>query len=249
MKNSKIFTINWKDAGRGLLIAFLTALLGGIIERLQAGELPVTWVAFQPILEISLSAGLAYLLNALLTNSKGDLLKNEAGQRVLRFGKAKFILLPALLLLTASVSAQSPFKGFFEPVTVEKIQSFAPGEKALSGTFLIRPEMTIAGNVLKPKFNEAGQYDGFESSFATRVGLGASWSLYKVIDSQPVNVYSFAALLSMATIEKPNMGLLVTASAFNLYGLSPSVGLGYDFVKDSPFKANYYMMWGISHTF
>jgi hypothetical protein len=161
----------------------------------------------------------------------------------------KLLTLSILLLLVVSVSAQSKFSGFFEPVTIEKIQSYGPGEKALSGTFLIRPEMTIAGNVLKPKFNEAGEYDGFDSSFGTRVGLGASWSLYKVVGEQPVNVYSFAALLSMATVEKPNMGLLVTASAFNLYGLSPSVGLGYDFVKDSPFKANYYFMWGISHTF
>ena len=161
----------------------------------------------------------------------------------------KLFAISLLLLLVVSVSAQSKFKGFFEPVTVDKLQAFSPGDKALTGTVLIRPEMTVAGNVLKPKFNEAGEYDGFESSFATRVGLGASYSLYKVIDTQPVNVYSFAALLSLATVEKPNMGLLVTASAFNLFSLSPSVGIGYDFVKDSAIKQNWFLMWGISHTF
>ena len=62
MKKSKFLNINWADIGKGLLIAFLTALLGGILEKLQTGELPTTWIAFQPILELSLSAAVAYLL-------------------------------------------------------------------------------------------------------------------------------------------------------------------------------------------
>jgi uncharacterized membrane protein YeiH len=77
MKNSKFFNLNWADLGKGLLIAFLTALLGGILELLQAGTLPVTWVVFQPILEASLAAGVAYLLKNLFTNSGGEILKRE----------------------------------------------------------------------------------------------------------------------------------------------------------------------------
>lgn len=247
MKNSKFFNLNWADLGKGLLIAFLTALLGGLLELLQAGTLPTTWVAFQPIFEVSLSAAVAYLLKNLFTNSSGELLKREAGPRLIS-GKAKMILLlPFLMVLSANVSAQPSAKGFFSPVTAEQLQ-FVPGDKALSGTVLIRPEFTIAGNVLKPKFVD-GVYSGFESSFATRVGMGVSYSLYKLVDGQPYNVYSFAAQLSLATVEKPNAGILVTASAFNLYGLAPSVGLGYDFVKGNAFKENYFFMWGISHTF
>ena len=159
----------------------------------------------------------------------------------------KLMLIFAVACLTLTVTAQPSARGFFQPVTADRIQSF-DGEKALSGTVLIRPEFTIAGNVLKPAYAD-GKFTGFESSFATRVGMGASYSLYKLVDGQPYNVYSFAALLSLATIEKPNAGLLVTASAFDLYGLSPSIGVGYDFVKDSPFKANIFVMWGVSHTF
>jgi len=154
----------------------------------------------------------------------------------------RLLLIFALVALTIGVSAQS----FFTPVTADQLRG--EGEKALTGTFLIRPEFTVAGNVIKPVFVD-GKFSSFEVSFASRVGFGASYSLYKLVNDQPYNVYSFAAQLSLATIERPNMGLILSASAFDLYGLSPSIGLGYDFVKDSPFKANYFILWGISHTF
>lgn len=159
----------------------------------------------------------------------------------------KLLTILAIACLTLIVTAQPSAKGFFQPVTAEQLQ-FTPGDKALSGTVLIRPEFTIAGNVLKPVFID-GKFTGLESSFATRVGMGVSYSLYKLVNDQPYNVYSFAAQLSLATVEKPNAGILVTASAFDLYGLSPSLGLGYDFVKDSPFSHNWFLMWGVSHTF
>ena len=159
----------------------------------------------------------------------------------------KLLLILAVTCVTLTVTAQPTARGFFSPVTAEQI-TMQPSAKALTGTVLIRPEFTIAGNVLKPIYTD-GKFTGSESSFATRVGMGASYSLYKLVDGQPYNVYSFAAQLSLATIEKPNAGILVTASAFDLYGLSPSLGFGYDFVKGLPFKQNYFIMWGVSHTF
>ena len=153
----------------------------------------------------------------------------------------RLLLIFARVALVAGASAQS----FFTPVTADQLRS---GEKALTGTFLIRPEFTIAGNVIKPVFVD-GVFNSFEVTFASRVGMGASYSLYKLVDGEPYNVYSFAAQLSLATIEQPNIGVILSFSAFDLYGLSPSLGVGYDFVKDSPFKANYFILWGISHTF
>ncbi len=154
----------------------------------------------------------------------------------------RLLLIFALVALTIGVGAQS----FFTPVTADQLRG--EGEKALTGTFLIRPEFTIAGNVIKPVFID-GKFSSFEVSFASRVGFGASYSLYKLVNDQPYNVYSFAAQLSLATAERPNMGILLTASAFDLYGLSPSVGIGYDFVKDSPIKQNWFLMWGLGKTF
>lgn len=157
----------------------------------------------------------------------------------------KLLIIAIIIAAGLTANAQVTAKGFFSPVTADM---FSTGDKGLTGVALIRPEFTIAGNVIKPVFVD-GKFSHFASSFATRVGMGVSYSLYKLVEGQPYNVYSFAAQLSLATIEKPNAGVLVTASAFDLYGLSPTLGLGYDFVKDSPFKANYFVMWGISHTF
>ena len=77
MKTSKFLNLNWLDLGKGLLITVLTAFLGGILEILESNALPTTWVVLQPILELSLAAGVSYLLKNLFTNSTGELLKRE----------------------------------------------------------------------------------------------------------------------------------------------------------------------------
>lgn len=253
MKRSIYKSLNGADFLKGLLIAFLTALFTGLLKLFEAGPFVMDWPTFQPIVYAAVGAALSYIIKNYFTNSEGQIARGERSAAEYRAKRAggpvkMILLLPFLMLLSANASAQqSPFKGFFQPVTADQVQSF-DGQKALSGTVLIRPEFTVAGNVLKPLYID-GKFTGFESSFATRVGMGASYSLYKLVEGQPYNVYSFAALLSLATIEKPNAGLLVTASAFDLYGLSPSLGLGYDFVKDSPFRESWFIMWGISHTF
>ena len=157
----------------------------------------------------------------------------------------RLLIIFALVALSLGASAQ----GFFMPVTAEQLTpTTADSDKGLTGTFLIRPEFTIAGNVIKPVFID-GKFSNFDVSFASRVGMGASYSLYKLVNGEPYNVYSFAAQLSLATIERPNMGIILSASAFQLYGLSPSLGFGYDFVKGQAFKQNYFFLWGISYTF
>ena len=156
----------------------------------------------------------------------------------------KRLLIIFALLLPLTIAAQSPFRGFWEPVTADQFTA----KKALSGTFLIRPEFTIAGPVFKPVYVD-GKFSSFETSIVSRIGFGGSYSLYKLVNGEPYDVYSFAAQLSLATQERPNMGIMVTASAFQIYGLSPSIGIGYDFVKDSPAKENWFVMVGSNITF
>ena len=156
----------------------------------------------------------------------------------------RILILFAFVAFSLSAAAQSPFRGFFQPVTADQFTA----DKALTGTLLIRPEFTIAGPVFKPVFID-GKFSAFETSIVSRIGFGGSYSLYKLVNGEPYNVYSFAAQLSLATQEKPNMGILVTASAFDFYGLSPAIGIGYDFVKDSPAKANWFLMFGSNITF
>jgi len=155
----------------------------------------------------------------------------------------KLFIFSLLILLAIGASAQSKWSGFFDPVSVDQINVGA-SEKGLSGTFLIRPSMVMAGNVFKLQYDELGEFTNISSTFASRAGMGVSYSHFKVIDNEPYNDYSFAAMVSLATAEDPNAGFLFTASAFNLYGLSPSIGLGYDIVKGQAFKQNIYFMWG-----
>lgn len=69
-------TLNWKDAINGLVVAFLSASLSGIIAILDGGKLPAL-ADLKTAGVVGLTAGLSYLLKNILTNSQGDLLKGE----------------------------------------------------------------------------------------------------------------------------------------------------------------------------
>ena len=73
---SKFFTLDWKDLSRGLLIAFLTAVLTGVINILDNGAV-FTWVTLKPVLIAGISAALSYLLKCLATNSQDQMFKRE----------------------------------------------------------------------------------------------------------------------------------------------------------------------------
>jgi hypothetical protein len=73
---SRFLTLDWKDFSRGLLIAFLTAVLTGVINILDAGAI-FTWVTIKPVLIAGISAALSYLLKCLATNSQDQMFKRE----------------------------------------------------------------------------------------------------------------------------------------------------------------------------
>ncbi len=73
---SKFLTLNWKDLSRGLLIAFLTAILTGVINILDTGAV-FTWTTLKPVLIAAVSAALSYLLKCLATNSQDQMFKRE----------------------------------------------------------------------------------------------------------------------------------------------------------------------------
>ena len=73
---SKFLSLDWKDFSRGLLIAFLTAVLTGVINILDTGAV-FTWVTIKPVLIAGASAALSYLLKCLATNSQDQMFKRE----------------------------------------------------------------------------------------------------------------------------------------------------------------------------
>jgi hypothetical protein len=75
---SKLGTLDIRDLFNGLLIAFLAALIDGIIKLLGSG-VAFDWPHIQPILIAGISAALAYLLKSLSTNSRNQLFTKEPG--------------------------------------------------------------------------------------------------------------------------------------------------------------------------
>mgnify|MGYP000944160555 CR=1 FL=1 len=73
---SKFLTLDWKDLSRGLLIAFLTAVITGIINILDTGAV-FTWITLRPVLIAGISAALSYLLKCLATNSQDQMFRRE----------------------------------------------------------------------------------------------------------------------------------------------------------------------------
>jgi hypothetical protein len=75
---SKLFTLDSRDFINGLFVAFLTALITGLIEILGKGS-PLSWESMKPVLIAGISAALSYLLKSLSTNSHNQLFTREPG--------------------------------------------------------------------------------------------------------------------------------------------------------------------------
>lgn len=76
MNNSPFGKLNLRDLVNGIVVAFLTAALTGLIQILDAGGLPT---ADQLVVagKSGLIASLAYLLKNLVSNSQGEMATKE----------------------------------------------------------------------------------------------------------------------------------------------------------------------------
>ena len=75
---SKLGTLDYRDILNGLLIAFLAAVIDGIIKILNSGAV-FDWPHLKPVVIAGISAALSYLLKSLMTNSRNQLLRKEPG--------------------------------------------------------------------------------------------------------------------------------------------------------------------------
>ncbi|CAB5226046.1 hypothetical protein UFOVP756_37 [uncultured Caudovirales phage] len=72
MKNSKLFSINLKEIGKGLLTAILSSVIAGLTGGLQTGVIDPQLIGVT-----AMSAGLGYIGRKLVTNSDDQFLKAE----------------------------------------------------------------------------------------------------------------------------------------------------------------------------
>ncbi len=83
MNNSPFGKLNLRDLINGLVVAFLTASLTGLVQILDSGVLP-SLAELKSAGLAGVVASLAYLLKNLVTNSQGEMAKVEqsAGEDV-----------------------------------------------------------------------------------------------------------------------------------------------------------------------
>lgn len=63
-----IFSLNWADIGKGVLVAFLTVFLAAIGQSIDAGTLPsIEQIKVAAL--AGLAAGIAYLIKQFFTNT------------------------------------------------------------------------------------------------------------------------------------------------------------------------------------
>lgn len=71
--NSKFFTLNYKDVIKGFIVAAITAALTGAYDALTSAQ-PLN---IKAIATVSLTAGIGYLIKNVLTNSDGQIGKEQ----------------------------------------------------------------------------------------------------------------------------------------------------------------------------
>jgi hypothetical protein len=61
---SQQFSVNWADAGKGLVVAVITAVLTALLPILESGTFDINW---KQILIVGATAGVGYLLKNFFT--------------------------------------------------------------------------------------------------------------------------------------------------------------------------------------
>lgn len=76
---TKFGSLGIKDVVKGIVMAFLMALVTGCYQLIQTGG-EFSWVTMKPVLMNSIGAMLVYLIKNFFTNSDDKFLKPEAKQ-------------------------------------------------------------------------------------------------------------------------------------------------------------------------
>lgn len=63
-QTSGLFKINWQDAGKGLIVAVIGAVLNVVVESVNNGQISFNW---KQIGSVALLAGASYLLKNFFT--------------------------------------------------------------------------------------------------------------------------------------------------------------------------------------
>lgn len=167
----------------------------------------------------------------------------------------KIMLVFVLLLSVVAVNAQKSKVGsFITPMTDNALHQMYVNShaKALTSTVKIRPAMSGTFIAVKPIFDENWEFQQFDIQPVSRIGFGGSVVFYKPLelDSTMFAAYSIDLMVTIAGQNgAANSGVLLTFSAFDLWGLKPSLGPGLDIIPGTPFKSWWYGAFNIRYDF
>ena len=139
-----------------------------------------------------------------------------------------------MLLCVLSIGVDAQKKGLLDPVTVSDLSS---GTKAFTDNMFMRFGATFTANTFKLSFDENGEFNGIASAYLSRVGFVLGFAHFVEKDGVAVNNYSLNGVLMTPTEGFSNLAIGATISVYNI-----SIGVGYDFVGETPFKQNVFGM-------
>ena len=73
---SRYLTIDSRDILKGILIAFMTSVLAGILKIFETGA-AFDWPTIKPVLIAGACAAISYILKNFMSNSRDQLFKRE----------------------------------------------------------------------------------------------------------------------------------------------------------------------------
>jgi hypothetical protein len=148
----------------------------------------------------------------------------------------KTIFLIILLMLSLGGFAQKS-KGLLSPVQLSDLKI---NERGINSAWYLKLNTSLSATAVRLEFDTTGVYSGFDVAFLSRVGPGLGFSHFVEKDGKAITNYSIGTSLLMPTSGDMNLAAALSVSAYKF-----NLGIGYDFVKDSPFKKNIFLMTGI----
>jgi hypothetical protein len=76
MADAKLFSWNWKDAGKAAIMLVITTVATAVLQIIESGSFP-TLDQLKTALIVGATAGVSYLIKNFLSNSDGQFLTKE----------------------------------------------------------------------------------------------------------------------------------------------------------------------------
>ena len=76
MKKANLFNLNWRDVLKGLIMAFISAVVTGVYQLIQTNGI-ISWVTIKPVIVVGIGAGLSYLIKNYFSNSQTQFATKE----------------------------------------------------------------------------------------------------------------------------------------------------------------------------